>query len=107
MASEQSALAWHRSEFGQYADAPEEPIRFYVRREGRRYTLEVVRTIVVAGVTVVKPGTNPITVSRFHDTAALAKATADAYVTEPEGGTLSRITRASNRAYRADTERSV
>lgn len=98
MTTTPDTLTWHRSDFGQYADAPGEALRFYVYREGRRYTLEVVRTRTVAGVTVPRAGF-PVDVDRFHDTARLAKAVAAAYAAEPEGGTMNRITRAIQRGY--------
>lgn len=99
-------LTWKRDEFGTYADSATELLRYYVRREGRSWTLEVVAAIEVAGVRCVKPGTNPKAVDRFNATAQLAKGIAQAYDVEPdraEGKATNRLTRAIERAY--DEER--
>ena len=97
-------LIWKRDDFGNYADSPTDPIRYYARREGRKWTLEAVPTIEIAGIRTVKPGTNPRWIDRHNDTLGLCKAIAEAYEIEPErpplGKATRRLTRAIDRAYR-------
>jgi len=95
-------LKWKRSEFGTYADSPTELLRYYVNREGRRWTLEVFRTIETSGIRTVKPGANAVDADRYHETARLAKAVAEAYDAEPlHDGPQNRMTRAVDRGYTA------
>lgn len=99
-----ATLTWNRDDFGVYADSLTDTIRYYARREGRKWTIEAVRTIDIVGVRTVKPGTVPVWVDRFNDTLGLCKAIAEAYDTEPEraaGQATNRLTRAIDKAYRA------
>lgn len=102
-----TGLTWRRSEWGQYADSNTEASRYYVQRQGRRYRLEKFTTVSVEDLVVVKPGQRP-KLTDWHDTAALAKATAEAYDVEPENlpgsglGGPSRLSRAIERAYKED-----
>jgi hypothetical protein len=102
--STETTLSWKRSEhWGQYADSPTEALRYYVHREGKRWTFEAFTTIEVAGIRTVKPGTRAVAVDQFNDTAKLAKGIAAAYEAEPERDPerpyLRRLTRAIERAY--------
>lgn len=94
-------LKWKRSEApGYYADSANELLRYYVFRQGRDWTLEVIKTIETSGIRTVKPGRNPVETDRFHSTAKLAKLTAEAYDAEPiHSGPQNRITRAIDRGY--------
>jgi len=97
-----STMTWKRSEWGYYADSPTDALRYYVRRDGSTWTLEVHRTQQVAGVTVVRKG-YPLEVDRFHETKALAFAVAAAYDAEEPmiPGKPNRMTRAVGKAYAA------
>ena len=95
-------LTWKRSEWGAYADSNTELLRYYVEREGRKWTLRIYRTIETSGIRTVKAGSNEILIDRYHETAKLAKATAQAYDLEKENdGPMNRITRAINKGYSA------
>lgn len=95
-------LTWKRSDYsGIYADSPDELLRYYVRRHGRRWTVEVFRTVETSGIRTVVPGSAAVDVDGDHDSKKIARAVAEAYDAEPARGPLDRMTRAVVRGYDA------